>query len=129
MTIAVRNMEVDQELPPVRKEMTFDDMRLFSMWGNRNIHTDWEVAKKSGLMSHAYLSEMLTIFFGKNWLQGGKLSLSFLQYTLPGDVITARGRIREKVDEGSAIRFDCEVWCESLNGEKTVVGTASGLVD
>ena len=137
MTIAVRNMEVDQELPPVRKEMTFDDMRLFSMWGNRNIHTDWEVAKKgglpapiaAGLMPHAYLSEMLTNFFGKNWLQGGKLSVSFLQYTLPGDVITARGRIKEKVDKGSAIRFNCEVWCESLNGEKTVVGTASGLVD
>ena len=75
MTIAVRNMEVEQELPPVRKEMTFDDMRLFSMWGNRNIHTDWEVAKKgglpapiaAGLMSHAYLSEMLTNFFGGNW--------------------------------------------------------------
>lgn len=137
MTIATKNMEVGQELPPVRKEITFEDMRLFSMWSNRNIHTDWEVAKKGGLpapiaqglMSHAYLSEMLTTFFGKNWLQGGRLSVTFLRYTLPGDAITSRGVIREKVVEGAQIRFKCDIWCESLGGEKTVVGTATALVD
>lgn len=137
MTIATKNMEVGQELPPVRKEITFDDMRLFSMWSNRNIHTDWEVAKKAGLpapiaqglMSHAYLSEMLTQFFGKKWLQGGRLSVSFLRYTLPGDVITTGGIVREKVVEGSHIKFNCDVWCESLSGEKTVAGTATALVD
>jgi acyl dehydratase len=137
MTIATKNMEVGQELPPMRKEITFEDMRLFSMWSNRNIHTDWEVAKKGGLpapiaqglMSHAYLSEMLTTFFGKNWLQGGSLSVTFIRYTLPGDVITSRGIIREKVVEGAHIRFKCDIWCESLGGEKTVVGTATALVD
>jgi acyl dehydratase len=137
MNIANRNMEVGQELPPVRKEVTFENMRLFSMWSNLNIHTDWEVAKKAGLpapiaqglMSHAYLSEMLTQFFGKNWLKGGKLEVKFISYTLPGDVVTVRGVVREKKGEGSAVRFQCEVWCESLSGEKTVVGTASALVD
>jgi acyl dehydratase len=137
MTIATRDMEVGQQLPPVRKEITFEDMRLFSMWSNLNIHTDWEAARKAelpapiaqGLMSHAYLSEMLTQFFGRNWLQGGKLSIKFIGYTLPGDVITARGIVREKVTENSSVRISCEVWCESLSGEKTVVGTASALVD
>ncbi|MFH1480156.1 MAG: MaoC/PaaZ C-terminal domain-containing protein [Pseudomonadota bacterium] len=137
MTTANRNTEVGHELPPVRKEITFNDIRLYSMWSNRNIHSDWEIAKKAGLpapiaqglMSHAYLSEMLTHFFGKNWLQGGRLSVKFITYTLPGDVITARGIIREKVAEGSTIRLHCDVWCESLSGEKTVVGTASAPVD
>ena len=137
MTIATKNMEVGQELPPVRKEVTFEDMRLFSMWSNRNIHTDWEAAKKAdlpapiaqGLMSHAYLSEMLTLFFGKNWVQGGRLSVNFIRYTLPGDAVTARGIVREKVSEGNAVRLNCEVWCESLSGEKTLVGTASALVE
>jgi len=137
MNIANRNMEIGQELPPVRKEVTFENMRLFSMWSNLNIHTDWEAAKKAGLpapiaqglMSHAYLSEMLTQFFGKNWLQGGKLEVKFINYTLPGDVITARGVVREKMEEDGAVRFQCEVWCESLSGDKTVVGTASALVD
>jgi acyl dehydratase len=137
MRIASKSMEVGQALPPVQKEVTFENMRLFSMWSNRNIHTDWEVAVKGGfpapiaqgLMSHAYLCEMLTRFFGKNWLQGGRIEVKFIQYTLPGDVVTARGVVREKIEEGAAVRFHCEIWCESLSGEKTVVGTASALVD
>jgi acyl dehydratase len=136
MTIANRSMEIGQELPPVRKDITFENMRLFSMWSNLNIHTDWETAIKAGLpapiaqglMSHAYLSEMLTRFFGRNWLQGGKLEVKFINYTLPGDVITARGVVSEKVEESEGVRFHCEVWCESLSGERTVVGTASALV-
>jgi acyl dehydratase len=137
MPVASRNMEPGQALPPVKKEITFDDMRLFSMWSNRNIHTDWKVAQKGGLpapiaqglMSHAYLCEMLTQFFGRNWLQGGKLSVKFIRYTLPGDVVMTGGIVREKVTDGSEVRLNCEVWCESLSGDKTVVGTASALVD
>ena len=137
MMIARKSMEVGQALPPLQKEVTFENIRLFSMWSNRNIHTDLEVATKGGfpapiaqgLMSHAYLCEMLTQFFGKNWLQGGKIEVKFLRYTLPGDVVTAMGVVRERIEEGSAVRFNCEVWVESLSGEKTVVGTASAVVD
>ncbi len=137
MRIATRSMEKGQALPPVQKEVTFENIRLFSMWSNRNIHTDWEVAIKGGfpapiaqgLMSHAYLCEMLTRFFGKNWLQGGKIEVKFIRYTLPGDVVTAKGVVTERREEGAAVRFTCDVWCESLSGEKTVIGTASALVD
>ncbi|MBW1704027.1 MAG: MaoC family dehydratase [Deltaproteobacteria bacterium] len=137
MRIARKSMEVGQALPPVQKEVTFENIRLFSMWSNRNIHTDWEVATKGGfpapiaqgLMSHAYLCEMLTQFFGKNWLQGGKIEVKFIRYTLPGDVVKAMGVVRERIEEGAAVRLNCDVWCESLSGEKTVVGTASAVVD
>ena len=134
--IATRDMKVGQKLPPVQKDVSFENIRLFSMWSNRNIHTDWEVAKKGGLpapiaqglMSHAYLCEMLTRFFGKNWLQGGRIDVKFIRYTLPGDVVTAMGVIKEKITEDSGVRFHCDVWCESLSGEKTVVGEASALI-
>ena len=133
---ATIDMNVGQKLPPVQKEVTFENIRLFSMWSNRNIHTDWEAAKKGGLpapiaqglMSHAYLCEMLTRFFGKNWLQGGRIDVKFIRYTLPGDVVTAEGFIKEKIEEDAAVRFNCDIWCRSLSGEKTVVGTASALV-
>ena len=134
--IATRDMNVGQKLPPVQKEVSFENIRLFSMWSNRNIHTDWEIAIKGGLpapiaqglMSHAYLCEMLTRFFGQNWLQGGRIDVKFIRYTLPGDVVTAKGVIKEKIEEDSGVRFNCDVWCESLSGEKTVVGTAGALV-
>ena len=136
MMIARKDMDVGQMLPPVQKDVTFENIRLFSMWSNRNIHTDWEIAIKGGLpapiaqglMSHAYLAEMLTQFFGKIWLQGGKIDVKFIRFTLPGDVVTVGGVVREKIEEGAAVRFNCDVWCESLSGEKTVVGTASALV-
>ena len=47
--IATKEMKVGQKLPPVQKDVSFENIRLFSMWSNRNIHTDWEVAKKGGL--------------------------------------------------------------------------------
>jgi acyl dehydratase len=135
--IATKDMDVGQMLPPVQKDVSFENIRLFSMWSNRNIHTDWEIAIKGGLpapiaqglMSHAYLGEMLTRFFGKNWLQGGKINAKFIRYTLPGDVVTTGGIIKEKKEEGPAVRFICDIWCQSLSGEKTVVGTASCLVN
>jgi acyl dehydratase len=137
MMIARKSMEKGQALPPVQKEVTFENIRLFSMWSNRNIHTDWEVATKGGfpapiaqgLMSHAYLCEMLTRFFGENWLKGGKIEVKFIRYTLPGDVVKAMGVIQERIEEGAAVRFNCDVWCESSSGEKTVIGTASAVVD
>lgn len=136
MAIAKKTMEVGQELPPLKKEITLNWMRLFSGWSNRNIHTDWEYAEKAGfpapiaqgLMSHAYLSEMLTNFFGESWLKGGKLSIAFLHYTLPGNTITAKGVITNKKTDGSAVRFEIEVWCENQSGQKTVAGTATALV-
>jgi acyl dehydratase len=136
MAVASKTMEIGQELPLLRKEISLDRMRLFTSWTNQNIHTDWDVAKKAGfpapiaqgLMSHGYMSEMLTNFFGESWLKGGKLSATFIRYAVPGDIITIQGIVREKVNEGSAIRFNCEVWCENQSGEKTAVGTASALV-
>jgi acyl dehydratase len=136
MAIARKEMPIGQELPPLKKEITIDRMRLFTRWVNRNIHTDWEVAAKGGfpaplaqgLMSHAYLCELLTLFFGEPWLRGGKLSISFIKYVLPGDTIYAKGVIREKIEQGDAVRMNLEVWCENQRGEKVTVGTASALV-
>ena len=136
MAVANKQMEVGQELPPLKKEVALDRMRLFTGWVNRNIHTDLEWAKKAGLsapiaqglMSHAFLSEMLTSFFGETWLKGGKLSVSFARYVVPGDTITAKGVIREKVVEGSSVIFTADVWCENAMGEKTTVGTATARV-
>jgi len=136
MSVASKQMEVGQELPPLVKEISLDRMRLWTNWVNRNIHTDWEWAKKAGLpapiaagmMSHAYLSEMLTNFFGENWFKSGKLSVSFIRYVVPGDTITAKGVVREKRVEGSSVIFTADVWCENETGEKVTVGTASARV-
>jgi len=136
MTVATKEMLIGQELPSLRKEISIDRMRLYAAWGNRNIHTDWDVAAKAGLpaplapgmMLYDYVSEMLTNFFGQEWLKGGKLSVSFIHYVVPGEVITTKGTIREKMPEDNALRMNVEIWCENQRGERVAVGTASSLV-
>jgi len=136
VTIASKEVAVGQQIPAVHKVIKLENMRLFSGWPVRTMHTDWEIAKKSGLpapisqglMSQAYIVEMCTIFFGKSWLETGKMDVRFVRYTVPGDRITAAGVVKEKTAEGDAIRLTCDVWCENQAGEKTCVGTASALV-
>jgi hypothetical protein len=44
-------------------------------------------------------------------------------------LVTAKGVVKEKTPEGDdKIRVVCEVWVETDEGEKSIVGTCSGLV-
>jgi len=136
MSMASKNIRVGQELPWIRKIIRLENMRLFSGWPARTMHTDWEIAKKSGvpapitqgLMSQAYISEMCAAFFGTSWLETGKMDVRFIRYTVPGDRITTGGIVTESTPDGDGLRLTCDVWCENQAGEKTCVGTASALV-
>jgi len=74
------------------------------------------------------ISRMMMLAFAEGWVQGGKLSAKIVKPAHATDFTTAKGIIREKIPEGSAIRFICDVWVEKQTGEKAIVGTASGLV-
>ena len=137
MALATKRTKVGAEVPQVSKQMTLDKMRLYSGWPeDKNIHTDYEVAKRAklkgpiaqGLMSAGYIQEMLTKFLGEDWIKGGKLSVSFINVVYPGDTVTAKGVVKERVREGSRVRLVLDVWCENQHGVKVTVGTASGLV-
>jgi len=39
------------------------------------------------------------------------------------------GVVKDKQPDGSRTRVVVEVWCENQHGDKTAVGTASGLID
>lgn len=137
MAIATRDAKVGQPLPCVRKIIKLENMRLFSGWPVRTKHTDWEIAKKSGLpapiaqglMSQAFINEMCTAYFGKSWFETGRLDVRFVSFTVPGDRITVGGVVKEIESEGEAVRLVCDIWCENDTGAKTLVGTASALID
>jgi acyl dehydratase len=78
-------------------------------------------------MSTAYVSEMMTRFLGTGFVKGGTMSMVFIKPVYAGDRLTVRGMVKEKSPEGGATRVVVEVWCENQHGEKTAVGTASGL--
>jgi acyl dehydratase len=76
------------------KHVTQDDMTLYS--GPGNIHSDLEVAKRTGLdatiaqgmMTLAYASELMTQICGTEWLERGEIAVKFTKPVLAGDTVT-----------------------------------------
>ena len=76
------------------KRVTQDDMTLYS--GPGNIHSDVEVAKRTGLeapiaqgmMTLAFASELMTKVSGPQWLERGEISVKFTKPVFAGDTVT-----------------------------------------
>jgi acyl dehydratase len=122
-------------LPALEKEISQRRIDAYSVVRPKSIHTDEDWARQRGfraplaqaMMSTAYVSEMMTRFLGTGFVKGGTVSMVFIKPVYAGDRLTVRGMVKEKSPEGGATRVVVEVWCENQHGEKTAVGTASGL--
>jgi acyl dehydratase len=134
MAIA-HTLAVGQELPTLEKELTQRHIDAYSGVRTRSIHTDPAWARQKGfrttlaqgMMSTAYVSEMMTRLLGAGFIRGGTIAVAFVQPVYAGDRLSIRGVVRELRPEKDATRVVVEVWCENQHGQKTAVGTASGL--
>ena len=103
------------------KHVTQDDMTLYS--GPGNIHSDIEVAKRTGLdapiaqgmQTLAFASELLTRICGADWLRGGEISVKFIKPVLAEDDVTITVL---EAQEG----YDLEA--RNQHGDTLMVGTA-----
>lgn len=142
MMKAHRDLEVGSSLEPRVHAITQEKINTYSRYAfhgkdTKNIHTDDEAARKAGMPRAlaqgrypvGYLSEYLMAFFERGWIQGGRLDVSLVKPIFPGDTITIRGVVRDKVREGTFTRIVLDVWLEKQDGEKATLGTASGLVE
>jgi acyl dehydratase len=127
---------VGQVLPTLVKDVGQRKIDAYSIVRARSIHTDeaWARAKgfkaplAQGMMSTAYVSEMMTAFLGAGFVKGGTMSMAFIKPVYAGDRLTVHGVVKEKRAEGAATRVVVDVWCENQDGGTTAVGTASGLL-
>ncbi len=102
----------------------------------KNIHNDDEFAQAQGLekaiadgmISTAWLSDMLVDAFGEGYIRGGKLMTKYIRSVYNGDVLTMKMKVTEKTLEENAVRFSLDVWCENQDGQVVTVGAASALV-
>lgn len=103
------------------KHVTQDDMTLYS--GPGNIHSDLEVAKRTGLdatiaqgvMTLAYASELMTRICGPTWLEQGQIEVKFTKPVFAGDTVTVRA------DENDGTY---DVVAVNQNDETVMVGVA-----
>src|SRR5712664_1007874 len=101
-----------QTLPSLVKEISQRKIDAYSLVRARSIHTDeaWARAKgfkaplAQGMMSTAYVSEMMTAFLGDGFVRGGTMSMAFTKPVYAGDRLTVHGVVKEKRAEGAATR-------------------------
>ena len=134
-TLTYDQLKVGDEIPPVVKNVTQDKINRYAdASGDHNpLHIDPEFAKTTmyggtiahGMLTLAYVSEMMTRAFGRGWLAGGKLEINFLAPVRPGDTVTAKGKVTEKTDEAGQRTVLCDVWVENPKGDKVIAGWAS----
>jgi len=121
-------------LPEMKRLVTQEHINLYAEASKdfNPIHIDEDFAKKTplggtiahGMLILAYLSQMMTAAFGRNWLVGGKLNVRFRAPARPGDTITVSGKIH-KIDksEGQTL-VNCHVLCSNQEGESVITGEA-----
>jgi 3-hydroxybutyryl-CoA dehydratase len=129
---ATETWTVGRELPLLSKAVTQEKIdRYARASGDFNpIHVDPAFAAATpfggtiahGMLLLAYLSEMLTAAFGRDWLSGGRLKVRFKGAGRPGDTLTVRGRVERMQDEGR--RVFATVECVNQAGEVLVAGDA-----
>jgi 3-hydroxybutyryl-CoA dehydratase len=128
----IQHLQVGDTLSPIIKNVTLEKMSQPLMALKNPLHYDQAFSVRNGLrapiaagmMSCAYLSEMLAKTFGTAWLNGSQFKTTFIQPVFVGDTVTAKGVVRtvESTAQGNTVTVD--VWCENQRGEKVTVGEA-----
>ena len=129
-------LKVGRSLPSLVKEVAQRRIDVYSGVRPHSIHTDeaWAHQKgfrtclAQGMMSTAYVSQMMVKLLGPGFARGGTLSMAFIKPVYAGDRLTVHGVVKDKQPDDGATRVIVEVWVENQHGEKTAVGHASGLV-
>ena len=117
---------------PLVKHITQENINLYAeASGDFNpIHIDESFAAKTplggtiahGMLSLAYVSEMMTSVFGQNWLSGGRLRAKFKEPARPGDTLTINGKIICLEQEDDVSYANCAFECLNQKGEMIVTG-------
>ncbi|HZX82109.1 MAG TPA: MaoC family dehydratase [Reyranella sp.] len=104
--------------------------------GDHNpIHVDIDFAKKfgfkdvfaHGMLSMAFLGRLVTSYVPQ--AQVKKLGTRFTSITWVGDVITVSGKVTGKREEGGQKLVDLEVKCTNQNGQDTLQGDATVVLN
>lgn len=135
MPVITRETTIGTELPPVSRSFSVE--MFATPDGAKTIHNDQHAAEREGLTEPiavgpqvaALIFKMMRNSFDEGWIVGGKSALTFRRPIPSNCQATARGVVTEQRAEGDKLRIICDVWVETSEIEKAIVGTCSGLVD
>jgi len=113
-----------------------DERRCWMFSGpGKNYHTDREQAAKlgfpnivvQGMMSTAFVAQVMTDHFGLGFIEGGKMQLKLVNVLWVDEAVTTYAKVLEEQAEGTSTRVHCDVWVEKDDGTRIALGSASAL--
>lgn len=124
------------QLPPVVKTITQDQLdRYARASGDHNpLHLDAKFAATTqfggiiahGMLTLAFISEIMVNTFGKDWLETGSLKVRFKGAAYVGDEVEAWGTIDKKESQDGRQLVLCSVGVRNRNnGQEIISGTAT----
>ncbi len=122
-------------LPELKKNITRESIRRYAeASGDFNpIHLDEEFAKNTpaggiiahGMLSLAFVSQMMTQAFGEEWIKTGKLDVRFKNPARPGDTITITGKVKREIPDEKGKLIVHEIVCINQKNEAIITGDAT----
>ncbi len=122
------------DLPELTKVVSQEDINLYAEASRdfNPIHIDVEFARKTplggtiahGMLILAYVSQMMSVAFGKSWLSGSMLNVRFKNPARPGDSLTIKGRISKIEKRDCQNLIICEVLCHNQDSDTIIAGEA-----
>ena len=77
-----------------------------------------------GMLTLAYVAEMLASAFGRSWLETGRLKVRLKGAAYPGDRLTTWGHVVKEEATGSHLATECAVGLINQRGEDIITGSA-----
>ena len=131
-------MQESASLPELVRSVTQDQINRYAGGsGDYNpVHLDAEFASHStfgrivvhGMLVLAFISEMLTKEFGRDWLDSGRLKVRFRAPVYPGDQVVTFGEVKGITNGEGGNKVNCTAGCRKVDGEDVITGEASLFV-
>ena len=128
-----------ETLPTVVKTITQEQLDSYAqVSGDHNpLHLNQEFAQATqfggiiahGMLTMAFISEMMLARFGRCWLETGSLNVRFKGAAFVGEEVEAWGQVRQEENQETHRRVTCGLGVKNrLTDQEIISGTATVLV-
>ena len=130
-TLYFEDVKAGDEIPPLTKNIRMVNLVMYqgSTWDFHRYHYDLEFVQQKGFkkpfldgqMLGAYLGQLLTDWIGVDGTVK-KLGFRFTNFVFPDDVLTCRGEVVGKSQNGDNAKVECRLWIENQDGSRVLDG-------
>ena len=78
----------------------------------------------TAMLTLAFISEMLTLAFGRSWLEGGRMKVRLKAAAYPGDTVLTHGEIVKEESGPRGPCVECAIGLTNGRGEELISGVA-----